>query len=269
MARKHNEDCFEIDAEAQLYIVADGMGGHNHGEVASRIAVDAIRDFITETEDDPRYARYRAEPDMQDHSNRLRNSIRTAHQQVLQAILQDHALQGMGTTVVGMYVRDGVAALAHVGDSRAYRLRRGQFEQLTQDHTWVNEQVLAGYLSAEQARVHPLKNVVTRALGSEKEVLVDLREIEIEAGDVYLVCSDGLTTMLEDRDIVELLKQDKPLDQRCKDMVDCANQRGGLDNVTVILVAVDACSDSSQEDEAEAESEAEQADQQESDEQES
>ena len=239
MARKHNEDCFEIDAEAQLYIVADGMGGHNHGEVASRIAVDAIRDFITETEDDPRYARYRAEPDMQDHSNRLRNSIRTAHQQVLQAILQDHALQGMGTTVVGMYVRDGVAALAHVGDSRAYRLRDGVFEQLTQDHTWVNEQVLAGYLSAEQARVHPLKNVVTRALGSEKEVLVDLREIEIEPGDLYLVCSDGLTTMLEDHDIVELLVQDKPLDQRCKDMVDCANQRGGLDNVTVILVAID------------------------------
>ena len=182
--------------------------------------------------------RYRSEPDYRDHSNRLRNAVRTAHQQVLQAILQDHALQGMGTTVVGLYLQDGVAALAHVGDSRAYRLRGGHFELLTQDHTWVNEQVLAGYLSPDQARVHPLKNVVTRALGSEKEVLIDLREITVEPGDTYLICSDGLTTMLEDAEIRRLLESADPLQDRCQAMVDHANERGGLDNVTVVLVEI-------------------------------
>ncbi len=240
MTRKHNEDCFEIDSEAQLFIVADGMGGHSHGEVASRIAVDAIRDFISETADDPRYDKYRSEPEFQKHSNRLRNAVRTAHQQVLQAIIQDHELHGMGTTVVGLYVDGDIAALAHVGDSRAYRLRDGAFELLTQDHTWVNEQVVAGYLSAEQARVHPLKNVVTRALGSEKEVLVDLAELELRAGDVYLVCSDGLTTMLEDDEIERYMKKDLPLDQICQELIDAANDRGGLDNVTVVLVEVKA-----------------------------
>lgn len=239
MARKHNEDCFEIDPDRSLFIVADGMGGHSHGEIASRIAVDTIRDFITDEGENPEYQRFRPELHLKDHSNSLRNAVRTAHQQVLHAILHDHSLQGMGTTVVGLYLQDKTAALAHVGDSRAYRLRNGRLELLTQDHTWVNEQVIAGYLSPEQARVHPLKNVVTRALGSEKEVLVDLQEVDVEAKDLYLICSDGLTTMLEDAEIKRILRRDQPLDHACQQLVDTANERGGLDNVTVILVAVD------------------------------
>ena len=145
MARKHNEDCFEIDPERQLFVVADGMGGHSYGEVASRIAVDSIRDFVLDGGENPRYRRFADEPGLHEHSNLLRNAVRTAHQQVLHAILQNHALQGMGTTVVGVLVQEGVAALAHDGDSRAYRLRNDKFELLTEDHTWVHEQVTAGF----------------------------------------------------------------------------------------------------------------------------
>ncbi len=246
MARKHNEDCFEIDPERRLYVVADGMGGHSHGEIASRIAVDAIRDYVTSDDPDAHHQRFKSDGNLTAHSNLLRNAVRIAHKNVLQAILRDRSLQGMGTTVVGLLVDDSVAALAHVGDSRAYRYRAGKLELMTQDHTWVNEQVVAGYLSAEQARVHPLKNVVTRALGSEREVNVDLREIEIAAGDLYLICSDGLTTMLRDDEIEAFIAAPgASLDEICQRLIDAANGRGGLDNVTVILVAVDQIDGSS------------------------
>lgn len=244
LARKHNEDCFEIDPKRQLYVVADGMGGHSHGEVASRIAVDTIRDYIAGEIDGTAVRRFPSEPSFKKHSNQLRNAVRTAHDQVLRAIHKDTSLQGMGTTVVGLLVDDETLAIAHVGDSRAYRLREGEFDLLTQDHTWVHEQVLAGYLSEEQARHHPLKNVVTRALGSEKEVLVDLQELKVEPGDLYLMCSDGLTTMLNDDQILRVIKTDEPLDARCQSLINQANQAGGLDNITVILVLVEGDVDS-------------------------
>jgi PPM family protein phosphatase len=240
-ARKHNEDCYEIDRDSRLFVVADGMGGHSHGEVASRIAVDAIREFVQRGSADGHAVE--SIPQLRDHSNRLRNAVRVAHDEVLRAIHEDAALHGMGTTVVGLLVEDETAALAHVGDSRAYRIRNGELELLTQDHTWVHEQVRAGYLSEEQARHHPLKNVVTRALGSEKEVLVDLQEIEVSPGDVYLICSDGLTTMLDDNDIHRIVSQGRSLDDTCRELIAEANSRGGLDNVTVILVAVEESAD--------------------------
>lgn len=239
-ARKHNEDCYEIDRDRLLFVVADGMGGHSHGEVASRIAVDTIRDFIQhDNSTDPLSDATSSDGSFHEHSRRLRRAVRLAHDQVLDAIHQDGALQGMGTTVVGLLLRDRTAALAHVGDSRAYRVRSGGMSQLTQDHTWVHEQVKAGYLSEEQARHHPLKNVVTRALGSDKEVLVDLQELEVEPGDLYLICSDGLTTMLDDAEILRLVQSGGSLDETCRRLVAEANARGGLDNVTVILVAIE------------------------------
>jgi protein phosphatase len=136
-----------------------------------------------------------------------------------------------------------VAAVAHVGDSRAYRLRDGKLELLTQDHTWVNEQVVAGFLSEEQARVHPLKNVVTRALGGDAEVVVDVREVRVEPGDLFLLCSDGLTTMLNDREILERLKSSEPLEEVCGRLVRDANSRGGFDNVSVVLTRMEAAAD--------------------------
>lgn len=239
MARKHNEDCYEIDHDRRLFVVADGMGGHSHGEVASRIAVDTIREFVQSGDTEEAGRRFGQSANVKDHADRLRLAVHSAHAQVLRAIHQDGSLQGMGTTVAGLLVNGGTAALAHVGDSRVYRYRDGAFEQLTQDHTWVHEQVQAGYLSEEQARHHPLKNVVTRALGSEKEVDVDLQEVEVRSGDLYLLCSDGLTTMLDDAEIEEILKRGGPLDDLCRDLISEANLRGGLDNVTVILVTVE------------------------------
>jgi protein phosphatase len=129
--------------------------------------------------------------------------------------------------------------VAHVGDSRAYRLRNGRLDQLTQDHTWVNEQVVAGFLSKEQARSHPLKNVVTRALGGESDVLVDVRELEVRPGDLYLLCSDGLTGMLSDGDIRERLASGRDLHEICRGLVNDSNARGGIDNVTVVLLKIE------------------------------
>jgi protein phosphatase len=177
------------------------------------------------------------------HSRLLEMAVRRAHDNVLTAISKDGSLHGMGTTVVGLLLAGPTAAVAHVGDSRAYRLRDGRLDQLTQDHTWVHEQVVAGLLSNEQARSHPLKNVVTRALGGESDVLVDVREVQVQPGDFYLLCSDGLTGMLSDADIRDRIGSGRSLHEICRSLVNEANARGGLDNVTVVLLAVEDADD--------------------------
>jgi PPM family protein phosphatase len=247
LTRAHNEDYFEVDPRHNLYVVADGMGGHSHGEVASRLAVRTIHDFIANTTDRDTTWPFAGDPRLSRHSNLLKIALRMAHDRVLSAISQDGTLHGMGTTAVSFLLEGKVAAVAHVGDSRAYRLRNGRLDQLTQDHTWVHEQVVAGFLSKEQARSHPLKNVVTRALGGETDVAVDVREIEVQPGDLYLLCSDGLTTMLGDADIRERLSAGDAgsggsgggLHEICRGLVDEANSRGGIDNVTVVLLAIE------------------------------
>jgi protein phosphatase len=237
--RSHNEDCFDIDPENQVFVVADGMGGHSHGEIASRIAVDSIRDFVTRTADTDATLPFELDPALGRHGNRIRAAIRVAHDRVLKAIRQDAALHGMGTTVVGVLVDGQSAAVANVGDSRAYRLRDSKLELLTQDHTWVNEQVMAGFLSEEQARSHPLKNVVTRALGGETDVEIDVREWPLQLGDLFLLCSDGLTTMLTDDEIFARVRTPGRLEEICSRLVRDANARGGYDNVSVVLIRVE------------------------------
>ena len=238
MARSHNEDCFGIDREHQLVVVADGMGGHSHGEVASRIAVESIHDYVGAylQEDDGT----NGFPDDHDPGEVLATAIRNAHRRVLTAIQKDGSLYGMGTTVVGFLLAGDTATVAHVGDSRAYLLKEGRLELLTQDHTWVNEQVVAGFLSEEQARLHPLKNVITRALGGENQVQVDLKHIPVAAGDQFLLCSDGLTTMLSDPEIQRRIAESPVgLEDTVRALVEETNARGGLDNVTVVLVTVE------------------------------
>ncbi|HYX23292.1 MAG TPA: Stp1/IreP family PP2C-type Ser/Thr phosphatase [Thermoanaerobaculia bacterium] len=239
LTRAHNEDYFEIDPLHRLYVVADGMGGHSHGEVASRIAVDTIREFIAKTADKDTTWPFGMDTRLERHSNLLKMAVRMAHDHVLREITRDGSLYGMGTTVVGLLLAGQTAAVAHVGDSRAYRLRGGRLEQLTQDHTWVNEQVVAGFLSREQARSHPLKNVVTRALGGESDVLVDVKEWEVQAGDLFLLCSDGLTGMLSDADIRDRLASGRSLHEICRTLITDSNARGGIDNVTVVLLSVE------------------------------
>jgi protein phosphatase len=239
LTRAHNEDYFEIDPRHRLFVVADGMGGHSHGEVAAQIAVNAIREFIEKTADRDTTWPFGMDSRLERHSNMLKMAVRIAHDNVLRAISKDGSLYGMGTTVVGVLLSGHTAAVAHVGDSRAYRLRDGHLEQLTQDHTWVNEQVVAGFLSKEQARSHPLKNVVTRALGGESDVLVDVREVVVQPGDLYLLCSDGLTGMLSDADITERLSTGRSLHEICRTLVNDSNARGGIDNVTVVLLEIE------------------------------
>ena len=239
LTRVHNEDYFEIDPVHKLYVVADGMGGHSYGEVAAQLAVQAIHRFIERATDKDTTWPIKLDERLERHSNLLKMAVRNAHDDVLRAISKDGSLHGMGSTVVGLLLVGNTAAVAHVGDSRAYRLRNGKLEQLTQDHTWVHEQVIAGLLSKEQARSHPLKNVVTRALGGESEVVIDVREIQVQAGDLYLLCSDGLTGMLSDADIRERMAASRSLHEACRSLVNEANVRGGLDNVTVVLLEVE------------------------------
>ncbi len=238
LLRNLNEDCFSINDGHRIYVVADGMGGHNHGEVASQIAVETILSFIQESTDHDGTLPIGYDANLRQASNRLKRSIHVAHDEVLAAIRKDGSLIGMGTTVVGAIHDDHIIAIAHVGDSRGYRLREGHLELLTQDHTWVNEQVVAGYLSEEQAKSHPLKNVVTRALGGDNEVVVDVIETTARKGDLLLLCSDGLTTMLSDQEIHERLAATAPLEEIGTRLIRDANARGGFDNVTVVLMKV-------------------------------
>jgi len=234
--RSHNEDNFLVDTELGLFVVADGMGGHQHGEVASRLAVDSIIQTIHRPQSRRRRNAERGEDGAD--SELLSEAVAGAHDYVLNAIQDDVSLLGMGTTVVAMLAREDEAIIAHVGDSRAYRMENGHMELLTEDHTWVREQVSAGHLSERQAREHPLRNVVTQALGGTGEVAVDVKRERLRPGQLYLLCSDGLTSMLEDEEIEDVLTGEGTLDRMCRDLVQAANNRGGLDNITVVLIRV-------------------------------
>lgn len=239
LARSHNEDCYEIDSRQNLFLVADGMGGHRHGEVAARLAVDTMRSFIERISEGDATWPFVPEPRLSEQGNLLKMAVRLAHDEVMGAIRADRRLSGMGTTVVGMLFGGDTISVAHVGDSRAYRIRDGSIELLTQDHTWVHEQVVAGFLSDDQARVHPLKNVVTRALGGESELEVDVRDLTVTPGDTFILCSDGLTTMLDDEAIRKSFADCDSVKEAARNLVAEANARGGLDNVTVVIVRVE------------------------------
>jgi len=231
--RAHNEDSFEIDAENRVYIVADGMGGHRHGEVASRVAVDAVTEWMQVNE-----VGGVDQGDMPPHLASLKTAIEAAQSAVQRAEEEDVSLVGMGTTMVAMILLGNSAGVAHVGDSRAYRLRDEKLERLTKDHTWVGEQVGAGLLSEAQAKVHPLRNVVTRALGGRGGVVVEVSETSVLTGDVYLLCSDGLTTMLGDEEIERHLLEASSIEEACRNLVSSSNSGGGLDNITVLMVEI-------------------------------
>ena len=237
--RKHNEDAYLLDAERGLFVVADGMGGHAAGEVASRLTVESIQEFISGTEDDhdntwPFGYNNRYSVD----GNRLSTAVERANEKVMRAVVNRPELKGMGTTVVAALFDEKRVTLVHVGDSRAYLLRDAELRRLTDDHSWVQEQVNAGILSEEEARSHPLKNVVTRALGGGAHVAVDLIEIPVGDGDRYLLCSDGLTGMVSDDEIHDALASPRSLEQVVRGLIDLANERGGVDNITAITVEV-------------------------------
>lgn len=237
--RKHNEDAFSSDVSERLFIVADGMGGHAAGEVASKITVETIGEFIAATRQKEEATwpfKYNHELDF--NSNRLAVAIEKANERVMAAVAAQPWLKGMGTTVVAGLLNEKILSLAHVGDSRAYLLRDGQLSRLTDDHSWVHEQVAAGILTEEEAKTHPLKNVVTRALGGGPSVSPDLQELVFSSGDRFLFCSDGLTTMVSDEEIRDAAMSIADPEGLCRTLVDMANEKGGVDNVTVVVVDI-------------------------------
>ncbi|HKO56804.1 MAG TPA: protein phosphatase 2C domain-containing protein, partial [Thermoanaerobaculia bacterium] len=170
-------------------------------------------------------------------TNRLMAAVRLANTRVLEAMRKDARLRGMGTTVVACLADDETMSFAHVGDSRAYMIRNNQLSRITNDHSWVFEQVQAGMLTEAEAEKHPLRNVITRALGGALQVTPDASEIEMKAGDVYLLCSDGLTGMVPEDEILRVVTQSNgDIERACQQLIEAANERGGLDNVTAILV---------------------------------
>jgi serine/threonine protein phosphatase PrpC len=235
--RQHNEDSFLVADEAKLFLVADGMGGHAAGEIASRIAVDSISEFIVHTKEDDGTWPHAYDEQYSRTTNRLMAALRMANTRVLEAMRKDAKLRGMGTTVVACMADDSKISVAHVGDSRAYMIRNGKISRITNDHSWVFEQVQAGMLTEAEAEKHPLRNVITRALGGALSVNPEASEIDCRPGDLYLLCSDGLTGMVPEDQILELVTANADdLEKACRQLIDVANEHGGLDNVTAILV---------------------------------
>jgi protein phosphatase len=239
--RDHNEDEFIVEAGDGLFAVADGMGGHAAGEVASRIAIQSILEFVQSSRQNTDATwPYEYDTSLSTDGNMLRTAIWMANQKICEAVQETAEFKDMGTTVVGALVASDLkATVAHVGDSRAYLVRNGEIRQITSDHSWVNEQCKQGFLTPDDAIRHPFRNVVTRALGSRREVVVDLNEEQLEPGDRLLLCSDGLNSMLDDQAILgATLGAGEDLDQACSDLIAAANEKGGDDNITVILIQV-------------------------------
>jgi serine/threonine protein phosphatase PrpC len=236
--RKGNEDSLFVNPDHRLFVVADGMGGHAAGEVASKIAVDSINEFVTLTDGNQEITwPFGLDESISYDGNRLKTAIRHANRRVLEATRERSEYEGMATTVAAVLVDDDVANIAHVGDSRIYLWAGGEIVLLTSDHSWVNEQLQSGVISAEQARSHPLRNVVTRALGGRADLVVDVQTRRMKAGDILLLCSDGLTTMITDETISEILAESGgDVERAAQALVDAANERGGEDNITVVLL---------------------------------
>ncbi len=218
--RRRNEDAYVL--EPPLFAVADGMGGAQAGEIASRIAASVLRDSADRPGEDT-----------------VAMLIQEANRRVYEAAATDESRSGMGTTITAALVEDGTVRIGHVGDSRAYRIRDGRLEQLTEDHSLVAELVRSGRLSPEEADVHPQRSVITRALGTDPDVDVDTFTVETRPGDVFMICSDGLTSMVDDQAILDIVERNRvSLNQVARALVDAANKGGGEDNITIVAFEI-------------------------------
>jgi serine/threonine protein phosphatase PrpC len=222
--RRRNEDNYVV--APPLFAVADGMGGAQAGEVASKLAASALES---------------GDAVLLHGIERVASLIQEANRRVYERATTDPAASGMGTTMTVALVEDGLVAIGHVGDSRAYLVREGRMEQLTDDHSLVNELLKSGKLSPEEAEGHPQRSVITRAVGTDPDVDVDTFAIDVQEGDVFLLCSDGLTDMVEDEDILDLIERHRDdLDRAVRSLVAAANRGGGEDNITAVAFRVAA-----------------------------
>ncbi|MBN2381477.1 Stp1/IreP family PP2C-type Ser/Thr phosphatase [bacterium] len=236
--RNLNEDNYSILANRNLFVVADGMGGHAAGEVASKIAVETMKEFITVANQDEEITwPFDINLDLPEEANQLETAIKLANNRIYQTALEQQKLEGMGTTIVSLFYNNGIAYIGHVGDSRAYLIRESRIKPLTFDHSWVNVQVMLGEISKDEARNHPMKNIITRALGTKENVEVDLQTERVRNGDIIILCSDGLSGLIEDEMMKEvILENENDLDQAAERLIQLANENGGDDNITLILV---------------------------------
>ena len=241
LRRSGNEDSFCSRPDLGLYLVADGMGGHAAGEVASQLAVDVIQTFIADTRaaDAQSTWPFAYNPALSVNGNRLAIAFRLAHKRLADAVETDDGLRGMATTAAGVLIGDRGLSIAHVGDSRVYLWHDGELRPMTEDHSWVNEQVRAGMMTDADARRHPWRNVVTRAIGGGADPDVDVTEIKVATGDRVLLCSDGLSSVVPHERIESLFNEARSLQETCDALVDAANEAGGPDNITVLTIQVD------------------------------
>ena len=230
IVRSGNEDSYLMHSERGIFIVADGMGGHAAGEVASEMAVRITSRAI---------GSLRGMSD-EEASDRMRTAIRIANDAIFERTLSEHDQQGMGTTATVLVLLEGRYLIGQVGDSRAYLLRDGQFLQLTKDHSYVQEQVDAGLLTPDQARGHPYSSIITRCVGASGEVVPDIYVGSLEQGDIILLASDGLTGMLEDEELIRILSSNGEPQHWVDRMITEANRRGGRDNITAIVVRTES-----------------------------
>ena len=222
LVRKENEDAFCIEKDVGLLAIADGMGGHASGEVASKMAIEILRESVKK-EGEPL-------PD------RLSSGVKLANRAIYEAAQSQSQLNGMGTTLTALQLNGNRLSIVHVGDSRAYLIRGGVIEQITDDHTIVSEQVARGMLTREEAARSGMRNILSRALGIAPEVDMDMEEITVSEGDRLVLCSDGLSELISDDEILSEVRSNRRPDLACNELVNLANQRGGNDNITVIVV---------------------------------
>ncbi|HEY7534212.1 MAG TPA: Stp1/IreP family PP2C-type Ser/Thr phosphatase [Nitrospiraceae bacterium] len=239
LKRHHNEDRFCANHDLGLYVVCDGMGGENAGEVASGLAIEAIQSHIADAVQRPNLPLVGPyDATVSPITNRLASAVRVANETIHREswLSPDHT--GMGTTVVAAYLSDDVLSIAHVGDSRLYMVRNHALHALTTDHSWVVEQVLHGLLTEEEAERSPRKNVVTRALGVESSVDVELGEMPLMSGDILLLCTDGMTRNVRSTKILDTLLTEGSVGSKAERLVGLANEAGGDDNTTVLVVTI-------------------------------
>lgn len=236
--RTNNEDNYLINDELSLFVVCDGMGGHAGGEFASAIAVNTVEEVLSNLETSPEVEAAREDGSIEVMRERLRYAIRLAGKRIFEKANAEPEYRGMGTTCLVLLVDGPNAFVAHVGDSRGYIVRDGRIEQLTEDHSLVNERIRAGLLTPEQARHHKLKNIITRSLGYTEDVEIDIQVRAVRRGDKFLLCSDGLSNLVEPAELGEAVRSMSPQDA-ARHLVQLACSRGGDDNITAVITRVD------------------------------
>jgi protein phosphatase len=235
--RKVNEDSYLVSPETSLYAVCDGMGGHNAGEVASRMAIETISAFITRSAVEREITwPWGLDANLSFDANRLKTAIRLANARVFQAADNREELTGMGTTVVTALVSGDTMTIGSAGDSRCYIVRTGELKQLTRDDSWVSAALGEGILNSDDVERHPLRNVITKAVGARDAIDLDVLEHDLRPGDLVMLCSDGLHGMVSDQEIARILHAPGSLEDASARLVEAANEAGGRDNVTVVLL---------------------------------